>query len=247
VDLSGGVPSVDATFNAFRFIQITKLKLLNANYGVAFIVPVVYQSMNMNGKASKTAAGDITITPFILGWHHPQWHAVAATDIFLPTGSYNKNDGRVSIGTNYYGFEPIFAISALPKSGWEASVKLMYDWKTTNQATNYHSGQEFHADYGFGKHIGNWMLGGTGYMVEQTTNDTTSGTTVAAAAGVWDTGRKGQVIAIGPSAGYVNKQHMIFTADWQHETEVRNRFGGDKVWFKAIIPLNGVFARHHDH
>jgi hypothetical protein len=31
--------------------------------------------------------------------------------------------------------------------------------------------------------------------------------------------------------------------NWQHETLVRNRFGGDKVWFKMILPLDGLLSR----
>jgi len=34
---------------------------------------------------------------------------------------------------------------------------------------------------------------------------------------------------------------MSFMAQWQHETLVRNRFGGDKIWFKMIIPTSSVF------
>ena len=30
---------------------------------------------------------------------------------------------------------------------------------------------------------------------------------------------------------------MHFIGQWQRETNVENRFGGDKVWFKLIMPL----------
>jgi hypothetical protein len=33
---------------------------------------------------------------------------------------------------------------------------------------------------------------------------------------------------------------MMFVAQWQYETLVENRFGGDKVWFKAIIPISAL-------
>jgi hypothetical protein len=114
---------------------------------------------------------------------------------------------------------------------------MMYDLKTTNQATNYHSGEEVHTDYAAGKHIGGWMAGGTGYFLKQTTDDRCAGQVAAAAPGLWSAGRRGQVLAIGPSAGYTNKSHVIFSVDWQHETLVRNRFGGDKIWFKVIVPV----------
>jgi len=239
--VNGTTPSVDATFDAFRFVEMTPFKILGADYGMHVIVPVVYQSMNLNGRNDNSSIGDITIDPFILAWHRPAWHAVAGMDINLPTGHYDKTDPRVSIGAHYYSFEPVFAFSYMPKSGWEASTKFMYNLKTTNQATDYHSGQEFHMDYLAGKHIGGWMVGGSGYLLKQLTDDTVGGQVVAAAPNLWDEGRRGQVVAVGPSAGYTNKRHMTFIAQWQHETLVRNRFGGDKVWFKMIIPTSSVF------
>jgi hypothetical protein len=234
--LNGTTPSVDATFDAFRFVEMTKFKVLGADYGMHVIVPVVHQSMNLNGRNSMSSVGDITIDPFVLGWHRGQWHAVTGLDINLPTGHFDQNDPRVSIGAHYYSLEPVFAFSYLPKSGWEASTKIMYNLKTTNQATDYHSGQEFHMDYLAGKHLGSWMFGGTGYFLKEVTDDTIGGQVVTAIPSLWDEGRRGQVVAIGPSVGYTNKRHMTFIAQWQHETLVRNRFGGDKIWFKMIIP-----------
>lgn len=142
----------------------------------------------------------------------------------------------MSIGAHYYGFEPVFAFSYMPKSGWETSTKVMYNLKTTNQATNYHSGQEFHMDYLAGRHIRSWMFGGSGYLLKQVTNDSVNGQVVDALPGFWDAGRRGQVVAFGPSVGYTNQRHMTFMVQWQHEALVRNRFGGDKVCFKMMIP-----------
>lgn len=235
--VNGAVPTVNATFDAFRYAQITRWKIFGADYGVHVIVPVVHQSVNMGGSAGYSGIGDIIVNPVILGWHRSQWHALTAVDIFLPTGHYDQNDARVSIGANYYGFDPLLAVSYLPKTGWEASAKLMYNLKTTNPATHYHSGQEFHSDFALGKHLGNWMFGATGYGLAQTTDDTVNGQVVGTTAGVWGAGRRGDVFSIGPSAGYTNARHMTFMADWQHETLVRNRFGGDKIWFKMVIPV----------
>ncbi len=243
VDLGGTTASVSAVFNAFRLLDMTNFKIAGADYGFHTIVPVVYQSVNLGGTNSVTSVGDIVADPLVLGWHHPRWHAVAAFDVNLPTGHYEKNDPRVCIGAHYYSFEPILALSFMPKSGWEASAKMMYNIKTTNQATNYHSGQEFHVDYLAGKHLGSWMLGAQGYALKQTTNDTIQGVAVAAQPGVFDTGRRGQVLGLGPGIAYETKGHVMFIGNWQHEVLVRNRFGGDKVWFKMIIPVGSVLGR----
>ena len=242
-NVGGSTPTVSAVFNAFRILDVTKFKIAGADYGFHVIVPVVYQSIDMGGTNSIASVGDMTIDPLVLGWHHPQWHALFAFDINLPTGHYDKNDPRVCVGAHYYSFEPLLALSYMPKSGWEASAKMMYNIKTTNQATNYHSGQEIHVDFVAGKHLGKWMLGAQGYTLKQTTDDTIAGTTVAAQPGVFDTGRRGQVVGVGPSVAYETRSHMMFIASWQHEAEVRNRFGGDKVWFKMVIPAGAIFRR----
>lgn len=241
--LDGGVPSVNASFDALRFVEMTRFRIAGADYGVHIIVPLVDQSVNIAGRSSNGGVGDITINPLILGWHHARWQHLVALDIILPSGYYDANDARVSLGAHYTSFEPVFAFSYLPRSGWEGSAKIMYDVKTANSTTHDHSGQEFHIDYGGGKHIGKWMLGSTGYLLKQTTADTISGVIAPAASGLWDRGHFGQVISTGPSLGYTNERHLIFMAQWQHEMLVRSRFGGDKVWVKLIIPMNGLLGR----
>jgi hypothetical protein len=201
------------------------------------IAPVVDQSIDLGGRNSRVGIGDITVDPLILGWHGEHWNAVAGLDVGLPTGHFDKNDPRVSIGANYFSFEPVFAVTYFLKGGWETSAKLMYNTKTTNSRTDYHSGDEFHVDYAAGKHIGTWVIGASGYVVKQMTDDTVAGKLVAEAPGFWTAGRAGQALAVGPSVAYTNKRHMTFIAQWQHETLVRNRFSGEKLWFKMIIPL----------
>ena len=60
---------------------------------------------------------------------------------------------------------------------------------------------------------------------------------MAAVPGLFSEGRKGEVFSIGPSVTYTTKGGTHFIGQWQHETSVENRFGGDKVWFKLITPL----------
>jgi hypothetical protein len=237
VNLDGSAPSVRAAFDALRFVEITHVKIFGAQWGMQVIAPFVDQSVNLGGTRGRIAQGDVDVDPFLLGWHGESWHAIAAMDTLLPTGSYDKNDARVSIGSNYYSFEPIFAFTFLPSSGWETSAKLMYNTKTTNPATSYHSGDEFHMDYVAGKHIGRWSVGASGYFMEQLTNDTVNGSVATAVPGFWGAGREGRVLGIGPSVTYRNRRHMEFIAQWQEEVLVRNRFGGNKLWFKMIIPL----------
>jgi hypothetical protein len=232
--------SLDATFDALRWVHVTNTKILGADYGFHVIVPLVNLSIDhpaFGGRASHFGVGDIVVDPFVLGWHRGDWHTILALDVFLPTGHYDKNDPRVSIGANYTSFEPVFAVSWLPSSGWEASAKVMYNTKTKNDDTDYQSGDELHVDWLVGRTMGKWGLGVAGYYLRQVTDDKIAGEKVAAADGVWSAGRRGQVFAYGPSIKYTTPSHVSLMAQWVYETHVENRFDGNTVVLKAVVPF----------
>lgn len=224
---------VNATFDALRYVKVTTTTLWGANYGWAAILPLVNLSIDVAGtKNGRTGIGDATITPLILSWHSPEWHQAVGLDVNLPTGAYNRNDppGK-NIGANYYSLEPVFGVSYLGKDGWEASGKFMYNWKTKNKDTDYQSGDEVHVDYLVGKHFGPWSVGASGYYLKQISDDKQAG------AKVGPDGNRGQVFAIGPSIKYETAGHSQLIFQWQRETNVKNRFEGDKLWFKFITAL----------
>lgn len=221
---------VDAWFDALRYVHVTDQKLLGASWAWHVIVPLVRLSVETpGGKYTKSGVGDVTINPIILAWHSPEWHFAAGLDFNLPTGAYNKND-VANIGVNYASVEPILAASYLGQNGWELSTKFMYNIKGKNDDTDYRSGNEFHMDYLVGRNFGPWGLGVSGYYLKQTTNDRQAGAVVG-------DGNKGQVFSYGPSVKYTTRTGTSFIGQWQHEANVENRTGGDKVWFKLILPL----------
>ncbi|WP_354682427.1 transporter [Cupriavidus necator] len=241
----GGSPAkADAWFDALRLVKVTDLTLFGASWGMQAIVPLVYQSMNfpqMGGRRSATGVGDITIDPIVLGWHGANWHVTTGLDIYVPTGQYDQNDPRASIGTNYWSVEPVAAFTWLGQGGWEVSAKFMYNIKGKNKdasfggmAGSYRSGQELHIDYAVGKHSGPWIVGLSGYYLKQVTDDKFNGAVVPELPGVWGRGRRGEVLAIGPSVSYTNSKGTSFIAQWHHEAYAKNRFGGDKLWFKVV-------------
>lgn len=224
---------VAATFDAMRYVQVTKQKLLGADWAWHVIVPVVRQKLDiapLGGEATKTGLGDITLNPIILAWHTPTWHYAAGLDINLPTGAYDKDDPRRSIGANYASVEPVLAASYLGQR-WEVSGKLMLNLKQRNKDTDYKSGTEVHADYLVGRNFGPWGVGLSGYYLKQVTDDKRAGVKVG------PDGNRGQVLALGPSLKYTGEGGLTWVAQWQHETEVRNRFQGDKLWVKLILPI----------
>jgi len=226
---------LNATANVFRLLHVTREQVLGGYWGMHVFVPVVYMDVKMMGaKDSRFGLGDIIIDPFILSWHSKNWHFATGVDIYLPTGAYDKND-LANIGRNYWTFAPIIAATYTADCGFEASLKLMYDFNTKNnssrlptgQNVKYLSGQEFHFDYTLGYKTGGWNLGVGGYYYKQITNDKVNGVTVA------PDGFKGQAFAFGPQVKYDYK-NMSFALKYQHEVAVRNKPEGDKFWLKFV-------------
>ena len=222
----------DVTFDVMRFIYVTNIKVLGGDYAVQAFVPVVNQSLSFAGnRGTKFGIGDVFFTPVAIGWHHsPELHTIAALDVFLPTGEYDKNDPARSLGSNYVSYEAVYAVTWLPKGNWEVTSKFMYNMKQKNGDTNVKSGDEFHMDYLVGKKFGDWGVGLAGYYLKQMTDDKLNGAKNP-------TSGRGQVFAIGPSVKYSTKTGTTFMAQWQREMAVENRFQGDKLWFNMVMPL----------
>nr|HPG72462.1 transporter [Syntrophales bacterium] len=140
--------------DVLRFVHVTNYKVLGANWAVHAFIPIAYQDVSVPGRDDdRFGLGDIIIDPIILGWHSRNVHVTVGLDIYIPTGSYNK-DRLANIGRNYWTFEPVLGVTFLSDGGFEVSAKFMYDINTENDDTKYRSGQEFHVDYTVGYHIG---------------------------------------------------------------------------------------------
>ncbi len=229
-DGNSAMPKFDlnAYVDVLRFVHVTPYKLFGANWAVHTLIPLVYTDVDAtSGKDNRSGLGDIIIDPFILGWHFKNFHVTTGLDIFLPTGSYDKN--RLSnTSRNYWTFEPVLGLTYLADNGFEVSGKFMYDFNTRNNDTEYTSGQEFHVDYSVGYHLSKtWVLGVGGYYYQQTSNDEQNGIKVGT------DGFKGRVIAAGPQACY-NFKNMSLTLKWQKEFEAENRPEGDNFWLKFV-------------
>ena len=65
-------------------------------------LPIVYEDVTAAGSSdNRWGLGDIIIDPFILGWHFPNFHVTTGLDIYLPTGTYDKNR-QANAGRNYW-------------------------------------------------------------------------------------------------------------------------------------------------
>nr|WP_279635292.1 transporter [Cupriavidus lacunae] len=86
--------------------------------------------------------------------------------------------------------------------------------------------------------MGPWTVGLSGYYLKQVTDDKFNSAVVPELPGVWSRGRRGEVLAIGPSVSYTSARGTSFFPQWQHEAYAKDRFGGDKLWFKVVTAFS---------
>jgi hypothetical protein len=236
----------DVTAVVPRFIWVTPKTIFGASYGVQAFFPLYWSKVQSADLApggldsDEAGLGDIILTPLILGWHFsPNFHVVAALDIWAPTGDYQSDDIATQLlAKNHWTFEPVVAVTYL-WNGFDFSGKFMYDFNTKNDSYflgpnegELTPGQEFHFDWAvsYAKNEG-LRYGISGYCYWQTTKDEFD----ADAGGPTVKADKGVVYAAGPTIKYWPNQGR-FSATLKHQWEfgAENLPEGQTSWLNLI-------------
>jgi hypothetical protein len=114
---------------------------------------------------------------------------------YAPTGSYSPSR-IIDTGLNRWAVEPDVGFTWHSRLGQEFSLFTGYTMNSTNPADDYHSGDEFHADFAAVQRIRHRCLAGiAGYALQQTTADKGSGTVLGSF--------RGRVIALARSSATI--------------------------------------------
>jgi hypothetical protein len=249
---------LQAVANAFRYVDVTKIKVLGGDLVWHIIVPIVYEHAALGlaggdllgtGKTSETSVGDVEFGMGI-AWHPSKtFHHIFAIDLVAPTGQYNMSD-PVNIGHHYWAIDPLWAFTYIgdktsPLPGFEVSSKVMYWINQTNadaqwsQGTGrYLNGQQFSFDYLVGQHFAkDWAFGINGHYLKQTTDDKFNGETAVDPWTGVPTGNRVGYFSLGPALTYELPNHGCITLKWQHDLSAQNMPIGDHFWLKIIWPL----------
>ena len=221
-----------------RFIYVTPYKLFGASWAAHMFLPFYSADVEAGTNApsdhdivdsNEKGLGDIIFSPLVLGWHFsPNLHAVAALDIYAPTGDYDlARPASQIISRNIWTVEPVFAVSYLNK-GFDVSAKLMYDFNSENDDTNTDPGQEFHVDWALGYGLPSGLSGGViGYNYWQTTDDEVNG--------VKASGQKSRIGGAGVGIKYWPKQGPFsMTVKQYWEYDARNIASGRQTQLKIV-------------
>jgi len=223
-----------------RFVWVTEQKVFGGDLGFHALLPLNDIRLNVKGGEHdhKRGIGDMHLGP-VVGFHpSDKLHIATGLDLVVPTGSYDRDD-LVNLGNNYYTLQGVLAVTHADPAGFNADMRLMYDYNFENRDTHYQSGEELHLDYTLGWGLNNgWVVGIGGHAYTQITDDQCSFSDCAAAARVDAShGNRGRSLSVGPAVQYSSNDGWLFSAKWQEESGVRNRSEGQTYWFKVTTAL----------
>ena len=167
-----GHNSGTVTALANRFVWMTGHQVLGADYGVEAIVPLLRTSLTINAAGisdSRSGVGDVYVGPLVLGWHGPQWDAVAAAGLWLDNASdsYPASPGKGFKSTMLTGGVTYYFDGAKTISG---SALARYEFNGKKDG-GFRPGQQLTLEWGLGKSFGSFSAGAVGYSQWQTSND----------------------------------------------------------------------------
>jgi hypothetical protein len=177
-----------------RFVWISDIKMLRADFGADVIIPLVYTDVEIKAFGvddDEFGLGDIAIEPFVLSWHGARYDASFGLAVYVPTGETDEPaspgkdfwTGLITLGGTYY-----FDV----EKTWSASILSRYEIHSEKDETDVRPGNDFHFEWGIGKTLAKiWDVGMAGYCQWQVTDD--SGSDVQGAKSVHD-----RVFAVGP-------------------------------------------------
>ncbi|PXW92309.1 hypothetical protein C7444_12629 [Sphaerotilus hippei] len=210
-----------------RVVHVTDIPFMGGLVGAHAVLPLVRLKVDAAGASdSRTGLGDLEFGPFVT-WHWTDWHAAAALDFVVPTGSYEATR-MANTGNNITTVRPLLAVSYLTPSV-DLSTKITYSFNGRNSDTDYTSGQYLHADWNAGWRLdAQWQVGLQGTLVQQTTDDKRSGAVVG-------DGWRSRVHAFGPAVHYQHPSGLSLEARVLRETSARYHTEGTAVWLKAVM------------
>lgn len=208
--------------------------VLGGRLQVAAAVPVPsYATMGLSlqtqrfgtfsGSASDFGIGDTLITPFALYWNFGDFNVKLAQYVVAPTGHYDPT-AVLNVGRNYWAFDTQIGLTWFHKeTGTEISVLPGIMFNTTNAATDYRTGTEFHLDFMLNQFVmPSLALGLQGYWYKQIAGDSGSGATLGAF--------MGEAFGLGPAVMWVpesTKGRYAVILKWTHDISQTNRLNGD--------------------
>jgi len=246
--ISGNVPiggrlavDLDVKFfsPALNILYVSPVEILGGYFGVSTNVPIGHVGLDAQAfvgpfSASRSVSGwgmgDMSMKTQ-LGWTSGSFSHTVYVMGWLPTGRY-QTGFNPNIGLNRPAVDVGWGFTWLEtNTQLEFSSNFGMTFNAINTATDYKTGNEFHAEWAIGKKFTPELtIGAVGYVYQQVTGDSGSGAVLGSF--------KGQSFGVGPGISYVTMLggHVaIFNARYYHEFDVQRRFQGSMSFLTATV------------
>jgi hypothetical protein len=244
----------DVWVNTVKAIYLAEGGILGGRFGAVVSVPIVLNA-SVSGElvspfkdqasGSRSGFSDIAVTSF-LNWSSGDHHYSAGLSVYVPVGSYEE--GRIiNLGRNYWSFDPIVTYTWLdPKRGHEVSVTTGIMFNTTNDATGYSSGTEWHLDFMLSQHFSaDFAVGLEGSVLRGLTDDSGSllnkANTVLPVLGLKPLdGFRARYFGLGPAVVYsptIAGKDVNIIAKYLFDVTHENRFNSDYLVVSFALML----------
>jgi hypothetical protein len=224
-----------------NFLFVPQQKVLGGLFGASVTVPAGYVDYKASASGirgtvtDETSGGGLSDTDFKfqLGWDGESFSHTAYFLMVIPTGRYSTgfypiiglNRPSFDIGWGFTYFDKNSKIQINGAVGFMASVE--------NYATQYQTGDEFHAEWAIGYKFDNGLvLGVVGYDYRQLTGDSGSGATLGPFESSGD--------AVGPGLSYttqVGETPIVINVRDYEQYNTKHFFGGNA----AVASVTAIF------
>jgi hypothetical protein len=235
-------PDITVAAQMAGFAMVTPKKILGADYGWTFIVPVVntrFTADQFNASAESGGLSDIFFSPITLGWEKGKANFILNYGFWAPTGDFDPSlalnpglgfwEHQIEAGTTY----------ALDKRKlWNTSLLTTWEINHSKMGLDVKPGPMFTGEYSFGRRFDKYQMnaGVVGYAYQKLSADSGSGINPLI------TGILDRAFATGGEWKYTNlKWRMAFDVRYEQQYGVEARTSGKIVvvtitYLKLFVP-----------
>jgi hypothetical protein len=238
----------DIPANFTTLVWVPSTDFLGGTVAVGGILPIGRPSVDAEAVLTGPAGGQIALaakdSAFVvgdpvllasLGWKvGTKTHVALSSQVNVPIGKYREKR-LANLSFHRWVVDTSLGVSWHdPASGWDVSGKVGVTFNGTNQATNYDTGTELHAEASVEKMLSRAFSAGIqAYRFHQLTGDSGSGAFLGA--------NKGRVTGVGATAAYnfmvgpapVSARLRLFK-----EFDAVRRLKAETVMFSVSLPLS---------
>lgn len=203
--------------------------------GVVVSSPRLGRTIGVSERDATFNIGD-PIVSAVLGWHAGKLHWATSAAVSIPAGAYQEGELSNLAFNRWIGDFSASLTYLDPELGLDISTTLGFEVNGRNSATDYKSGNAFHADLAITKNLTKeWSVGLLLGHYQQVSSDSGGGALVGP--------HKGRVTAVGGSIGYnfeVGGVPISARLKVMREIEVANRAQGTMGLLSIAFPLGAT-------